>query len=139
MRRHRYGRPKHRAIAPWDPKNGAPDEVASRASYRGSPEHKEYPSPAGNPHLRSDASRCDPRYTDFEQITVVLRLAIRRRCVGAIFEGGFPKYVWGWLDGKLYEARHMNGPRGAYKAYELEEVEYPEDAEGRLNWEEQDA
>lgn len=118
----------------WKAEHGDPLLVAENAVYRGSPEHKDYPSPAGNPLLRSDASKCDPCYTEFESITEVLRVGIRRGCVGAIFEGGFPKYVWGWLDGRLYEARHINGPRGSYKAYPLEEIEYPIDPEARLVW-----
>ncbi len=96
MRRHRHTRPKHRMIAPWKPEFGDPAQVATIATYRGSAEHKDYPSPAGNPALRSDASRCDPRYTEFEPITEVLRTAIRRGRVGAIFVGGFPKNVWAW-------------------------------------------
>ena len=140
MRRNRYIRPKHRVIASGE--SQAPDlqEIASRARYVGSmAEHKRYPSPAGNPALRSDASECDPRYTDMEPITEVLREGIRRGCVGEIFEGGFPKYVWGWMDGQLYEARHVNGPQGTYKAYPLEQLEYPKDDDGRLNWEQHDA
>jgi len=139
MRKHRHSRPKHRVIAPWKQEHGDPLDVAERATYRGSPEHKGYPSPAGNPSLRSDASQCDPRYTDFEPITEVLRAAIRRGCVGAIFEGGFPKYVWGWLEERLYEARHINDPRGSYKAYPLEEIEYPIDPDDRLVWEQNNA
>ena len=30
--------------------------------------------------------------------------------------------------------RHINGPAGTYKGYRLEEVEYPRDPEGRLDW-----
>jgi hypothetical protein len=137
--RHRHRRPRHRVIAPWPDDKPAPDEIAAAARYVGSAEHKSYPSPAGNPALRSDASRCDPRYADFELVTAVLREAIERRCVSAVFEGDFPKYVWGWLDGQLYEARHINGPQGTYKAYPLEEAEIPRDPEGLLNWEQQDA
>ena len=47
---------------------------------------------------------------------------------------GFPRYAWGWLNGNLYEARHINGPAGTYKGYRLQEAEYPSDAEKRLNW-----
>jgi hypothetical protein len=47
--------------------------------------------------------------------------------------------VWGWLDNRLYEARHINGPQGTYKAYPLEELERPKDDQGRLNWGERDA
>jgi hypothetical protein len=135
MRRHRHSRPKHRVIAAWG--SSPPDlvDIAARAVYVGSAEHKSYPSPAGNPALRSDASPCDPQYTDMEAITAVLREAILRGCIGAIIEGGFPKYVWGWMDGRLYEARHINGPQGTYKAYELQEFERPKDDHGRLRWE----
>jgi hypothetical protein len=139
VRRHRHSRPKRRVIATWG--SNAPDfvEIASHAVYVGSAEHKSYPSPAGNPALRSDASPCDPRYTDMDALTRALRVAITRGCIGAIFEGGFPKYVWGCMDGRLYEARHINGPQGTYKAYMLEELERPKDDEGRLMWEEHDA
>lgn len=89
--------------------------------------------------MRSDASRCDPGYTNFDQITLVLREGIRRRCTSAVFDNGFPKYVWGWLDGQLYEARLVNRQQGTYKGYPLEEVETPKDDEDLLNWEQQDA
>ncbi len=100
----------------------------------GSAEHKNYPSSAGPPALRSDATPCDPQIS-FKEIGEVLELAIRRRCVSSTFERGFPKYVWGWLREQLYEARHINGPAGTYKGYPIEEVEYPRDPENRLNWE----
>ena len=38
------------------------------------------------------------------------------------------------LTGELYEARQINGPRGSYKAYPLEEIEYPTDPDDRLVW-----
>lgn len=100
----------------------------------GSAEHKTYPSPAGFPALRSDATPCDPKIS-FEEIEDALKEAIRRRCVSATFEQGFPKYAWGWLRGQLHEARHINGRAGSYKGYPLEEVEYPRDPEKRLEWE----
>ena len=140
MRSQRHKRPRHRVITPWPDDGPIPEEVAAQARYVGSAEHKNYPSPAGHPALRSDASRCDPRLGYYVvRFTQVLGDAIRRRCVGAIFEGNFPKYVWGWLDGRLYEARHINGPQGAYKAYPLEEVEFPQDPEGLLRPGERDA
>ena len=135
----RHRRPRQRVIASWPKDKPAPAGVADRTSYVGSAEHKTYPSPAGHPSLRSDASRCDPRYTDFEQITQALREGIRRRCTSAIFDGDFPKYVWGWLDGQLYEARLVNRQQGTYKGYPLEEVETPKDEEGLLNWERENA
>ena len=59
--------------------------------------------------------------------------SVRRGCVSAATEQGFPKYVWGWLGGDLYEARHINGPAGTYKGYTIEESERPLDPDGRLN------
>ncbi len=128
----RHRRTKPRAIGPW---NGAesPDATASKVRYVGSPEHKSYPSAAGPPALRSDATPCDPK-VEVEAINAVLQKAIQRRCTSARFEQGFPKYAWGWLDGDLYEARHINGPPGTYKGYQLRESEYPRDRERRLDW-----
>ena len=108
--------------------------MASKARYVGSAEHKTYPSPAGPPALRSDATPCDPQIA-FEEIQGVLKEAIRRGCVSAGFEQGFPKYALGWLQGQLYEARHINGPAGTYKGYPLQAVEYPRDPDKRLDWE----
>lgn len=134
----RHRRERKREISAWPAGKPGPNDVADRASYVGSAEHKSYPSPAGHPALRSDASRCDPRYTDFRAITRVVRQAIQRRCTSAIFEGDFPKYVWGWLDGQLYEARLINRQQGTYKAYPLEHAEAPVDVAGLLNWERDD-
>lgn len=128
----RHRRTKRRQIGPWQSAE-SPDATAARARYWGSPEHKAHPSPAGPPALRTDATPCDPKI-DWADINAVLGEAIRRGCTSAAFEQGFPKYVWGWLGGDLYEARHVNGPAGAYKGYRLEEVEYPSDPEQRLDW-----
>lgn len=135
----RHRRPRQRSIAPWPDDKPDPTEVADRTSYVGSAEHKTYPSPAGHAALRSDASRCLQSYTDFEKITQVLREGIRRCCTSAVFDGDFPKYVWGWLDGQLYEARLVNRQQGTYKGYPLEELEIPQDKEGLLNWESENA
>ncbi|MHB1037054.1 MAG: hypothetical protein ACYC35_20535 [Pirellulales bacterium] len=135
----RHRRLRQRIIAPWPEDKPTPVVVAGRASYVGSAEHKTYPSAAGHPALRSDASRCDPRYTDFEQITQALREGIQRRCASGVFDGDYPKYVWGWLDGRLYEARLINSRQGTYKGYPLEEVETPRDDDGLLNWDAEDA
>ena len=109
------------------------ERVARAARYVGSAEHKAYPSTAGPPALRSDATPCDPSLS-FDEIRAALVEGIRRGCVSAVTEQGFPKYVWGWLDGDLYEARHVNGPAGTYKGYRLLESEYPRDPMGRLDW-----
>lgn len=137
MKRKRHQRAKHQQIAPWPEGKPGPDDIAAQVRYVGSAEHKAYRSPAGHPALRSDATPCDPRYSDFEQITMVLREAIRHECVGADFIGDFPKYVWGWLDDQLYEARHVLG--GTYKGYAIEPPEFPLDPQERLNGENRDA
>ena len=72
MARKRHQRAKHERIYPWPERHAAPEEVAAKASYVGSSEHKDYESPAGPPALRSDAARCDPRYKDFAPITAAL-------------------------------------------------------------------
>ena len=133
--RSRFRRTKRRKIGRWPEDAGPPEDLAERVTYVGSPEHKDHPSPAGPPHLRSDATPCEAQMTrDEAGNTEALRDGIRRRCVSPIFEGGFPKYVWTWVDGVLYEARHINGPQGTYKGYRLEEIERPEDPDGRLEW-----
>ena len=66
-------------------------------------------------------------------IDSALAEGIRRGCVSALTEQGFPKYVWGWLGDDLYEARHINGPAGTYKGYRIEKSERPLDRYGRLN------
>ena len=109
------------------------ESVARKARYVGSPEHKSYPSAAGPPALRSDATPCDPDIS-VADIGSALAEGIRRGCVSAASEQGFPKFVWGWLGGDLYEARHINGPAGTYKGYRIEEPERPLDHDGRLNW-----
>ncbi len=134
--RTRFRRHKRRKIGVWPEGVASPEQIASEVRYVGSPEHKGHPSGVGSPRLRSDATPCEPRRTkDLEANTAALRRGILEGCVSQVFEGGYPKYVWTWLDGELYEARHINGPRGTYKGYRLEPSEYPEDPHGRLDWE----
>lgn len=133
--RTRFSRARRREIGAWPSGIGAPDGVASGATYVGSGEHKDHPSNAGPPALRSDATPCEPHLTrNIGANTAALREGITRRCTSAVFEGGFPKYVWTWMGGAFYEARHINGPPGTYKGYRLEPSEYPLDPEGRLEW-----
>jgi hypothetical protein len=129
----RHQRSKHQIIRPWPTASRRP-QLWPKARYVGSSEHKDYESAAGPPALRSDAARCDPQYTDFEVITNALQEAIRHCCCSAHFEGKFPRHVWGWLDGRLYEARLVNRVQGWYKAWPIEESERPRDNDGRLNW-----
>ncbi len=97
-----------------------------RVNYVGSSEHKSYPSFAGPPKLRSDASKCDPALGDQSQLTAWLRAAVASGDFGAPWEGGFPKYVW-YRDGQQwYEARLTNREQGEYKGYPLKQDELPE-------------
>lgn len=125
-------RDKSRTIAEvWPVGLVSPAELAVRVRYVGSSEHKDYPSFAGAPGLRSDAARCDPAIQR-EDAEAVLRRGILKGCVGTDLECGFPRYVWGWLDGKLYQARLINREQGHYKAWEIEAIEAPDDPDGRL-------
>ena len=130
-RSNRRGRKKKR-IGDWSAEK-SPEFLARRAKYVGSPEHKAHPSPAGPPRLRKTATPCSPD-VGYQQIQRVLRTAVRRKCVGVAIDQGFPRYVWGWLDGELYEAKLVNAPEGSYKAYRLDESEYPEDPGNMLYW-----
>jgi hypothetical protein len=101
--------------------------VAGRTEYVGSAEHKSYPSPAGPPRLRADASRCEPSlHGNFEELTVWLRAAIIAGDVGAPWEGDFPRYAWIRRDGVLFEGRLVNSEAGWYKGYQLLESQVPD-------------
>lgn len=131
--RARHHRPRYRVITAWPAEARAPAEVAAEVRYVGSPEHKGHWSPGFNPSLRSDASECPPDLSlTLEANTRALHEAIIAGCVGAQFEDGFPKYVWGWIGGQLYEARHIRGPVGTYKAFPLDAIDTIEDSQGFL-------
>jgi hypothetical protein len=101
-------------------------DLAGRSTYVGSAEHKSYPSFAGQPRLRADASKCDPKFTDAAEITALLRKAIIIGNVGAPWEGDFPRYAWHIVDNVVYEARLVNQVLGQYKGYPLDRSEWPE-------------
>jgi hypothetical protein len=63
--------------------------LAARTSYVGSPEHKTFPSFAGPPRPRADATKCDPGLGDAAELTSWLRLAIAVGNVGEPWEGDF--------------------------------------------------
>lgn len=131
MRKSKFKRRKHRVISPWPEDQDSPETVAERVQYVGSPEHKSSLTDAGPPRLRKDASRC-PSQIELHEVQEVLREAIRAQCVGDVFQSGFPKYVWGWLDDTLYEGRLVNRGQGDYKGYALDPIEYPKDDQDRL-------
>ena len=119
MRATRRRRPRRRIVARC---TGDRDlaAVAARASYEGSPEHKDTPSFAGPPRRRPDATLCDRalarRRDDLDDW---LRAAIRQGTVGEAWDGEFPRYAWMVRDGRCFEARLTNRMRGTYKGYEL--------------------
>jgi hypothetical protein len=98
-------------------------ELASRVRYVGSAEHKRYPSFAGPPQPRADASKCDPSITDANVVTTWLRDAVEAGRIGEPWEGDFPRYVWAEVDGMHYEGRLVNREQGTYKGYPLSEEE----------------
>lgn len=104
--------------------------VASKATFRGSQEHKDYPSPLGPPGLKPGKYRCDPSFLNrFEELNDWLRQSIREGIVGGPdpWEGGYPRYVWRRVEGKVYQARLFDQGHGYYKGWELEDPrDWPE-------------
>ena len=99
--------------------------IAERVAYIGSPEHKDFPSFAGRPRFRADASRCPRWIKDRQVVEEWLRSAIRRGAVGAFWEGGFPRYVWHMEGDTVFEGRLVNKGLGEYKGYPLDRDEWP--------------
>ena len=91
------------------------DRVARGARYVGSAEHKAYPSTAGPPALRSDATPCDPNLS-FDDIRAALVEGIRRGCVSTVMEQGFPKVCLGMAQGRsLRGAAHQRPGRNVQR------------------------
>ncbi|MEU4225455.1 hypothetical protein AB0F17_14265 [Nonomuraea sp. NPDC026600] len=125
MRAPKRRRPLLRSMV-MPPEGVCLDQLAERVSYVGSGEHKSYPSFAGRPRLRADASKCDPKFTDPAEITGWLKRTIACGNIGAPWEGDFPRYAWHRLDDVVYEARLVNRELGQYKGYPLDRSEWPE-------------
>lgn len=100
--------------------------IATRVRYVGSPEHKRYLSFAGSPKPRSDATHCDPSFTDPVPLTAWIAEGIRLGNTGAPWEGDFPRYVWLRVDDVCYEARLVNSGQGHYKGWALKPEEIPD-------------
>ena len=126
MRAHKRRRPRRRELV--HPPSGVDlAAVAARAHYVGSGEHKSFPSFAGAPALRADASKCDPSLADAAELTGWLREAILAGQVGEPLESNsFPRYVWVVRGDTCYEGRLVNAELGQYKGYPLESNEWPE-------------
>ncbi|GII75217.1 hypothetical protein Sru01_01990 [Sphaerisporangium rufum] len=115
-----------RRVRTSPPEGVALKELAERVSYVGSAEHKSYPSFAGQPRLRADASKYDPKLADPARITEWLRETVAQGNVGAPWEGDFPRYAWHRVNDVVYEARLVNRELGQYKGYPLGPEEWPE-------------
>ena len=135
MRKRHSQQRRKRVTSDWPTDATEAANVAGLARYVGSSEHKGTWSAQFEPKLRSDASECpEDLSADPESNSDRLRAAIRAGCVSPDFQEGFPKYVWVWIRGELWEARHIRGPSGTYKAYgPLDAIEYPRDPTGRLD------
>lgn len=124
MRATKRRRPMRRTVS-----HVAPDlnlaELAAQ-SYVGSPEHKTFPSFAGPPRPRADATKCDPGLGDPAELTRWLRQAITLGNVGEPWEGDFPRYVWSRQDDTVYEGRLVNQELGQYMGWPLHHSEWPE-------------
>ncbi len=125
MRAPRRHRPLRRALcAP--PVGVDLSRLAATARYVGSSEHKTLPSFAGPPRPRADASKCDPKLANPDELTGWLREAIITGNVGAPWEGDYPRYVWHRQGDVVYEGRLVNQEQGQYKGYPLKADELPE-------------
>lgn len=62
------------------------NHLANLVRYVGSPEHKDFPSFAGQPRLRADATCCPRDITDQNLVNQWLRAAVRRGVVGDHWE-----------------------------------------------------
>lgn len=130
VRAPKRARPMRREVSQTPPPDVNLSALASRTSYVGSPEHKSFPSFAGPPRLRADASKCDPNLKDPEQITEWLRAAITAGNFSSLWEGDFPRYVWHREGGLVYEGRLVNRQLGQYKGYPLRQDEWPRGING---------
>ena len=107
------------------------EELATKVSYVGSPEHKDVPSFAGNPpRPRPDASICDRSLAqERDMVTDWIRQAVRCGTYGEYEENGFPRYLWYKKEQTVYEGRLVNSGQGTYKGYPLKTSEWPREIE----------
>ena len=114
----------------------SPQEVAAKATYLCSGEHKTYPSDDGSWTFdpRADKAKCD-KYdrAHWPQLVDALRAAILAGCVDEDFRGNFPARVWAYINDVLHEARLSNAALGQYHGFPVEYEEHrPQDPLGLL-------
>lgn len=101
-------------------------DLSGNVTYVGSPEHKSYPSFAGQPRLRSDATPCPKEINDAGIVTEWLRRGILDGQVSAYRDQGrFPRYVWSRIQDRWFGARLVNAESGSYKGYPITDGEVP--------------
>jgi len=125
MRAPRRKRPRRRQLI----KHVEPDVLAGlaqKATYIGSPEHKDTPSFSGQPKARADASLCDKKLAwEKDRVEQWLKTALLQGSIGEPWEGDFPRYVWHQEGDVVYEGRLVNKTQGQYKGYPLNSDEWP--------------
>lgn len=113
------------------------EQLANRATFRGSGKHKTYPAPnhEWEPVWRGDAERCEPyQPEDWATLQSLLQQAIRDGFVDEELRGRFPFRAWAWVDGVLHEARLTNSATGEYHAFPLSRPQlHPADPAERLS------
>jgi hypothetical protein len=126
---------KQRTIAPEYPTSLPPaHDLCQQVQFVGSAEHKEYPSFAGPPARRADATPCPPEWgTNQSRFQDALERAIQQECVSEEVEGEFPRYVWGVVEETLCVARLVNRDQGWDKGWPLDPGEAPNDPANKLN------
>jgi hypothetical protein len=125
MRAKRRGRPLSR-VRVQPPPDADLAQLADRAVYIPSPEHKDHVVPGQPmPKPRTDATRCPVDVTQAEA-EAWLRDALRAGQVGGPWvDQPYPQYVWIKTGGRVYEARLTNAEQGWFKGYPLDATEVP--------------
>ncbi len=129
MKAPRRKRPLRRVVIK-DVSHYSLNALSEQVKYIGSPEHKDIPSFAGCPRPRADASICDRKLArDRKKVQKWLQRAMADGCIGELWEGRFPRYIWHKEGSIVYEGRLVNRGNGEYKGYPLSDDEWPEGLE----------
>lgn len=125
MRARKRGRPLSR-VRVQPPPGTDVAALAAMAIYEPSAEHKDrYTRGAGVRRLRTDATAC-PAEVTLDQAQHWLREALAAGDVGSpCRDQPFPQYAWKRVGGTVFEARLTNAEQGWFKAYPLDETEWP--------------